>query len=641
MPPPTDPSPFHALTRALDAERREERARFAEAAANLSLEALQDRGHALCDLVARDVRGGVGGQRLVIFERSGEGPAVELGATQLRTGAPVQATRRKHREPDDPRGVVSQLSRRAITVAFDADAPDWLDEGHLSLVLLTDDTSAQRVRAGLERAARDDGPLRSVLLAQAPARFDRTLAPSDAALAPDLNPPQRAAVGLALSAQDVALIHGPPGTGKTTVLVEIARLAVARGERVLACAASNAAVDLLAGRIHAQGIRVVRLGNPARVDPALAALTLDAQIEAHDRYRVGRELVREAMQRQAHARKLVARGRAADRFAEARAERQEAARLFREARTHEAIAQRDVLERAQVIAATVTGLDGRALGDARFDRVIMDEATQATEPLAWLAALRAERLVLAGDPHQLPPTVLSQEASALGLGVSMFERLMGLHGGALRQMLTVQYRMHHAIAAFPSERFYGGLLSPDPAVRDHLLRDLPGVRDEPRTGSPLCFVDTAGTGFEEETPPHGGSACNPGEARLVCQEVQALRDAGASLSQLAVISPYAGQVRLLRALLPFDDLEIDTVDAFQGREKEAVLVSLVRSNTDGELGFLGDVRRMNVAMTRARRRLWMVGDSATLARHPFYAALLDAVTARGGYVSAWELGAIE
>lgn len=628
---------FDRLHRALEAERGEERARFTEAAAQLSLDELQERGWALVDLVARDVRGGVGGRRLVTFERE----SGELGATRLGAGAPVRATRRKTRLEDDPRGVVAKLSRKQITVSFDAEAPDWLEDGNVCLELLADETSFQRIKAGLTRVQRADtgrlAQLKQVLLGESPARFDPTLAVKDADLAPAFNAPQREAVQLALTAQDVALVHGPPGTGKTTVLVEAARLAVARGDRVLACAASNAAVDLLASRISDAGVRVVRLGHPARVEESIQHLTLDAQIEAHDRYRVGRELVAEAMKLLQTARKLQARGRAADRFAEARQSRQEAYKLFKEAREHESIAQKDVLERAQVIAATVTGLDSRYLGDARFDLVIMDEATQAAEPLAWLAAERAQRLVLAGDPMQLPPTILSRQAVELGLDVSMFERLLKEHGPSLKRMLEVQHRMHRDIAAFSSHRFYEDKLVASPAVAEHLLRGLPGVADEPRTAEPLYFLDTAGTGHEEETPPGSESKRNPGEAKLVRDEVLALLAAGLAPSQIAVIAPYEAQVRLLRELLPHEELEIDTVDAFQGREKEAVLVSLVRSNPDGELGFLADVRRMNVAITRARRRLWVVGDSATIAGHAFYAAFLEAVATHGRHVSAWEL----
>jgi superfamily I DNA and/or RNA helicase len=630
---------FEQLRRALEAEREEERHRFEEAARTLSLEERQERGWALADLVARDISGGVGGRRLISFERE----RGELGSSRLGAGSPVRATRRKTRTDDDPHGVVVRASRKRITVAFEPDAPDWLDEGLIALELLADDTTFERTRSGLRRLVEaKSGRLeehRRVLGGLAPPRFDATLAPrpdSDA-LAKSFNEPQREAVRLALSAKDIALVHGPPGTGKTTVLVEIGRLAVARGQKLLACAASNAAVDLLAQRLSEQNLNVVRLGHPARVDEAVQHLTLEARIEAHERYQLGRRLMDEAFRLWAQARKLQARGRAADRFSEARAKQKEASALRKEAMIHEAAAEQEILDKAQVVASTMAGLNPQRLGERRFGLALLDEASQATEPLALLPFERADVVILAGDAQQLPPTVLSAQATKLGLNVSLFERLLTEHGPSIKRMLEVQHRMHQRIQTFPSAHFYEGKLVAHESVAKHLLYELPGIKDEERTREPFVFIDTAGTGYQEETPENSQSKRNVGEAELLRNEVNALLESGLSPEQIAVIAPYEAQVRLLRELLPQEGLEIDTVDAFQGREKEAVLVSLVRSNSDGELGFLTDVRRMNVAITRARRRLWVVGDSATIAAHPFYSAFLDAVAKNGRHVSAWEL----
>lgn len=627
---------FDALRRALEVEQQTERERFAEAARSLSLEARAERGWAALDLEVKDVRGGVGGKRLLSFAA----PRGELGGSRLGAGARVRATRRKTHLEDDPEGVVIRASRKELTVAFEVEAPDWLEDGKVCLVLLADESTFQRVRSGLGRVRDAQSgrlhELKRVLLGATAPRFDPTLAPKPEAIATHFNAPQREAVRLALTAKDVALIHGPPGTGKTTTLVEVARLAVARGGRVLACAASNAAVDLLAGRIAEAGPYVVRLGHPARVEEAIQHLTLDARIEAHERAELALSLRKEAMKLLATAKKQFERGRSADRYAEGRAMRAEARKLFEESRRHEEAAEADVLSRAQVVCSTLGGLDPRRVPFAKFDLVIVDEATQATEPLALLAAERAEVLVLGGDPHQLPPTVLSHDAAKLGLSTSLFERLLALHGPALKQMLEVQHRMHAAIAAFPSARFYEGRLTTPPHIATHLLKGLPGVVEGTNTSEPFLFIDTAGTGFEEETPPESESRRNPGEAKLVRDEVRALLAAGVAPEQLAVISPYDAQVKLLRELLPEEGLEIDSVDAFQGREKEAVVVSLVRSNPDGEIGFLADVRRLNVAITRARRRLVVVGDSATLGGHAFHAAFLDAVEREGRHESAWE-----
>ena len=249
------------------------------------------------------------------------------------------------------------------------------------------------------------------------------------------------------------------------------------------------------------------------------------------------------------------------------------------------------------------------------------------EPAVLLALLRADRAVLAGDHLQLPPTVISAAAAEGGLGVSLFERLAEAHGEAAMVTLAEQRRMNEAIMSFPSRALYGGRLRAHPSVAGWKL-------DE----EPLLFVDTAGTGFEEGPPEGSDSRHNEGEAALVVREVERVLALGVAPCDVAVISPYDAQVQRLRQLLAAqvdEGLEVDTVDGFQGREKEAVVVSLVRSNDTGEVGFLSDVRRMNVAITRARKKLVVVGDSATVARHPFYEAFVRHAQETGAWVSAW------
>jgi ATP-dependent RNA/DNA helicase IGHMBP2 len=402
---------------------------------------------------------------------------------------------------------------------------------------------------------------------------------------------------------------------------------VARGERVLASAPSNLAVDNLMERLLAAGLDGVRVGHPARVLEALHAHTLEARAEAHEASRIARGLVQEAFALRRAASKRKQR-RGPGRFSEARAAERDARALFAEARALEARAQAEVLDRAPVVLATLTGLDGPALAGRRFALAVVDEATQAVEPAAVLALLRVERAVLAGDHLQLPPTVLSAAAQAGGLGRSLFERLAALHGDAVKVTLAEQHRMNEAIMRFPSEALYGGALRAHPAVAHHALDD-----------APLEVVDTSGCGFEEATPPGGDSKENEGEALLCAAEVERVLALGVAPAEVAVIAPYDGQVRRLRALLSArveQGLEVDTVDGFQGREKEAVVVSLTRANQAGEVGFLADVRRMNVALTRARKKLVVVGDGATVARHPFYEAFLRHAQETGAWRSAWD-----
>jgi predicted DNA helicase len=276
------------------------------------------------------------------------------------------------------------------------------------------------------------------------------------------------------------------------------------------------------------------------------------------------------------------------------------------------------------------------LRDEAFDVALLDEATQTIEPLALMAFLKAPTVILAGDPQQLPPTIISMQAAKQGLGVSLFERLLKDCGDDVKRMLKEQYRMHEQLMAFPSREMYAGELRAHPSVAHRTLAEVlngDAVIDAP----PVLFLDTAGKGFDESKAPGTESLRNEGEAQLIIDRARALLLAGLDPRELAVITPYRAQAALIREqLADVSALEVDTVDAFQGREKDAVLLSMVRSNTEQQVGFLEDLRRMNVAMTRARRHLFVVGDSATLSGHAFYARFLESVEALKGYRSAWE-----
>ncbi|MFG0288051.1 MAG: AAA domain-containing protein, partial [Rhodopirellula sp. JB044] len=271
-----------------------------------------------------------------------------------------------------------------------------------------------------------------------------------------------------------------------------------------------------------------------------------------------------------------------------------------------------------------------------FDLIVIDEACQSTEGGMWQAILRADRLIIAGDHCQLPPTVLSDEAAAIGMRDSLMQRLVHRFGEPVYRRLTVQYRMHEAIMRFSSDHFYDGSLIADASVRSHLLCDLPDIEKSPLTETPLLWIDTAGAGYDEQLEPDGQSKLNPGEANVIVELVRQLEAAGIEPSEIAIIAPYAAQVRLLRSRLDMDGLEVDTVDGFQGREKEVVLLTMVRSNPDGIIGFLADRRRSNVAMTRAKRKLIMVGDSATLCTNEFYADVLKYFEDANAYQSVFE-----
>ena len=290
---------------------------------------------------------------------------------------------------------------------------------------------------------------------------------------------------------------------------------------------------------------------------------------------------------------------------------------------------------ARVICATAS-FDFSIIEDHPFDLLVIDEACQSVEPGCWVPLKLADRIVLAGDHCQLPPTILSKAAAKEGFAISLMQRMVEAYGERITRQLNVQYRMHEQIMQFSSQHFYDGSLTADKSVSGHLLTDLPQIKSDTFDSSPVTFIDTAGAGWEEEIEAEGLSKLNPQEGQLVLQQVQALCEAGLSPSDIAVIATYAAQVRWLRQHSEYDQLEIDTVDGFQGREKEAVVMCTVRSNDKGEVGFLSDARRMNVALTRARRKLIVIGDSATLGADEFFGTLLQWFDDIGAYHSVWE-----
>ncbi|VTT99335.1 dna-binding protein smubp-2 : DNA-binding protein OS=Blastopirellula marina DSM 3645 GN=DSM3645_25482 PE=4 SV=1: DbpA: AAA_11: AAA_12 [Gemmataceae bacterium] len=634
----TDADHFARLSKLLDIEaaaEQEEARRRAQAEEGSPV----GDGTTLTRLVLRDAEFGLGGRLLLTFARKA---GDRLPPTRLQPGSQVVLSQTNvNRRVPSYRGVV--FDRDAVTIGVAIDPPDdeIPDEAVWRLDLSPDEVSRLRQQDALQRAAAANGDrlaeLRAVLLGERQPEFvvpDATEG-SRAPFASELNPPQVEAIALALAAKDVAIIHGPPGTGKTTTLVELIRQAVARGDTVLACAPSNHAVDNLLEKLLAAGELPVRLGHPARVAPELRSRAIDILSEKHPDARQARKVAKEAFALFRQADKWT---RDRPQPGEKAALRREARQLLGESRRLEALAIERVLDETRIVCATLTGLDSQLLGKRRFALCVIDEACQSTEPACWLPLLRADRVVLAGDHCQLPPTVLSPQAAEDGLAVSLMERLVGLFGPDASRLLTIQHRMHAAIMGFSNAEFYDNALVAHESVAGHTLAGLDGVRAEPLTESPAEFLDTAGASYDEELEEDTGSRRNVQEASLAARQVRKLLAAGVRAAQIGLITPYRAQVRHLRDLLAdVEGLEIDSVDGFQGREKEAIVVSLVRSNAEGEIGFLSDTRRTNVALTRARRKLVVIGDSATLSNHPFYQRMLAYFEGLGAYRSVWEL----
>lgn len=626
-------SHFPRLLTGLDHEAAAEAQEVARSSQRQSGDTAEKGGGTLTGLAIREEASGFGGRVVVTLGKRDR--RQELPWTRLNPGTPVVLIEEQVAENLVCRGVVTHRDRETITIALSQFPEPIADRPTFRVDISTDEIARQRQREAMRRAdSADRGRLvqlkRKLLGEEVPEfRPHRDWQPLSL-----LDESQREAVSHALSAADFAIIHGPPGTGKTTTLVELIRQAVHRGERVLACAPSNLAVDNLLERLVAAGERAIRIGHPARVLPELREHTLDVQVESHSDLKLAREWTKQAWALRRQASKFT---RTAPQPGARRELRDEANKLLNDARRMESRLVKHLLDSATVICATLTGLDDDLLHDREFDLAVIDEAAQATEPPCWIPVLRSQRLVLAGDHCQLPPTIRSTEARQLGFHVSMMERLLADGSDDISRRLTTQYRMHEQIMRFSSQEFYESSLIAAESVRGHLLSDLPNVVAGPLTQISAQFIDTAGSSCDERAETEGSSRDNPGEADYVARLVGDLLAAGVRSSDIAVISPYAAQVRLLRSLLPDADLEIDTVDGFQGREKEAVVISLVRSNTTGELGFLTDTRRMNVALTRARRKLIVVGDSSTLASHEFYFRLLEYFEGIGAYGTVWDL----
>ncbi|KAI4384684.1 hypothetical protein MLD38_002803 [Melastoma candidum] len=439
---------------------------------------------------------------------------------------------------------------------------------------------------------------------------------------------QRKAIALGLNKKRPLLtIQGPPGTGKTGILKEIIVKSVQRGEKVLVTAPTNAAVDNMVEKLSIPGLKIVRMGNPARISAAVAAKSLGEIVNAQLK-----EFHIEFERKKADLKRDLRYCLKDDSLAVGI--RQLLKQLAKAFKKKEKETVKEVLFGAQIVLTTNTGAADPLIRRLDpFDLVVIDEAGQAIEPSCWIPILQGKRCILGGDQCQLAPVVLSRRALEGGLGVSMMERTLTLHQGILATLLTTQYRMNDAIASWASKEMYEGLLKSSSKVSSHLLVDSPFVKPSWITQCPLLLLDTRmpygslSAGCEEHMDPAGtGSFYNDGEADIVLQHVITLIFSGIHPTTIAIQSPYVAQVQLLRDRLDevpeATGVEVATIDSFQGREADAVIISMVRSNNLGAVGFLGDSRRMNVAITRARKHVALVCDSSTICHNPFLARLL-------------------
>jgi ATP-dependent RNA/DNA helicase IGHMBP2 len=541
-------------------------------------------------------------------------------------------------------GVIKYVKSNRLQINISADElPYWSKEGKLGINLTFDEISYREMEIALRRVLDADNNriahIRDVLYGKKAPAFKKR---NEKLFNEKLNDSQNEALRLIDSALDAAIVHGPPGTGKTTTLVQAIKHTLKTENKILVCSPSNTAVDLLTEKLAAEGVNVLRLGNPARISEILLQNTLDLRVLNHSLYKDIKKYRKKAVELKNIALKYKRHYGKSERM-QREALFSEAKSLSKEANAIEDHIIDEQFSKAQVIACTPVGSSSRLMRNRYFDTVFMDEAGQALEAICWIPILKADRVIFAGDHFQLPPTVKSKKALELGFGKSLFEKCIERQN--ISVMLKIQYRMNSNIMSFSNKKFYGGNLEAHSSVTNRVLLD---SSDDVFLSSPLEYIDTAGCSFDEEVNPETLSYYNPQEAMLLYKHLgelllryQQVKDTPLSIG---IISPYREQVQHLTELLSESELpeksipciSIKTIDGFQGQERDIIYISLVRSNSAMDIGFLSDIRRMNVALTRAKMKLVVIGDSATLANHPFYNDYIEYAQEKNAYKSAWE-----
>ncbi|KAI4704425.1 hypothetical protein J4E81_001491 [Alternaria sp. BMP 2799] len=675
MPNPTDIPSFAAsqLT-LLDAELQAELSETNALLSSHTPTALSRAGLAILNLNISSIRTGLGGKTVVelgldsAVVAKGEKPDIpehgirvgDIVAVQDQPSGSAKKTEKKELEKKGASGVVLRVRRENVEIVLDKEDSDVPTGSKLWIVKLANDVTYKRMNQTMNRLQKlgdqEYTPFMRVLFGQAsPTPLPSDLnGPSNPLHKlewndPSLNDSQQEAIRFALASREVALIHGPPGTGKTHTLIELILQLLKQKLRLLVCGPSNISVDNIVERLASHKVPMVRLGHPARLLPSVLNHSLDVLTRTSEAAALVQDVRKEMDDKQSSIRKT----------RNAKERRQiysELKELRQEYREREKGCVNNLVTGSKVVLATLHGAGGFHLKGQEFDVVIVDEASQALEAQCWVPLLwvKASKLVLAGDHLQLPPTIKSlnskqtkaakKESSkskdsaenpagklitGMTLETTLFDRLLSLHGPSIKRMLTTQYRMHEKIMRFPSDELYDSKLIAADFVKDRLLKDLKyDVEETEDTQEPLVFWDTQGGDFPEKIEDEGvigkggkgmslgDSKSNEAEAALVKMHVANLIKAGVKAEDIAVVTPYNAQLALLAGMLKeaYPGIELGSVDGFQGREKEAVIVSTVRSNPEHEVGFLGEKRRLNVAMTRPKRHLCVIGDSDTISK---------------------------
>ncbi|BBM83211.1 AAA domain-containing protein [Candidatus Uabimicrobium amorphum] len=623
----------------IEVERKEDNRLFVEMVLETSIEERKSRGITWYPITINKEYLGLGGTFVIEIETKDK----NAEHNSFSNGAVVSLFAEKGRGKKNPfvGGVVKNVEKNTMTICLYSDElPEWMEDDKLGVDLGNDEKTFVQMQEAVRRVIEAKNnrleELRDVILGSTPPKFSslpRTVVEG-------INPSQQLAVDKVLCAADVAVIHGPPGTGKTTTMVKSICETLKVHEQVLVCAPSNTAVDLLAAKLIEQNIEVLRLGHPARVHRDVLDNTIDAKMLRHGDYKLLKKWRKEIQDLRAQATKY---HKNFDRHKREQRKQQflEARSLVREVQRLEKEICREILRETQAVVCTLTGANHELLKNCEFEVVFMDEAAQALEGASWIPIVKARKVIMAGDHLQLPPVVKSVEADKNGLGISLMEKCTTRQDVAV--MLDTQYRMHQRIMNYSNRVFYNQKLQADRSVKERCLANEISVVD---------FIDTAGCGYEEQINPQTKSRYNPGEAQVLFTHMRGLiRLLSADEEMLGklsvgIISPYKEQVRYLKEK-SFEHmkiyevfgprLSINTIDGFQGQERDIIYISLVRSNSNSEIGFLKDIRRMNVAMTRAKQKLVVIGDSATICAEDFYNGFVEYIEEIDSYTSAWEI----
>jgi len=627
---------FKKLQELLHIERKADHELFLKLTENTSAADRRSLGLTWYPIAIRNTEVGRGDYLTIEVERTTHQDLSQ----QFRFGSAVVLFSNHDAKTDRIEGTITHLNRDKMKISLRLDElPDWTRNGKLGVDLLFDNNSYDEMQNALKQAtllADDDSKNRliNVLTKGEKAGFDQKIQDFKSE---KLNISQEEAVNKIISAKDLAVVHGPPGTGKTTTLVQaIKALSKQENQKILVVAPSNTAVDLLTEKLSEEGLNVIRVGNPARVSENLIHATLDYKMAEHPEMKSIKALKKQANEYKNMAHKYKRSFGKAERD-QRKALFDEAHKIGREIENSEKYVMDNLFNNAQIITATLVGSNHYTVKNLKYNTVVIDEAGQALEPACWIPILKAEKVIFAGDHFQLPPTIKSNEAAKSGLNTTLLEKSVLSHPESV-VLLDEQYRMNTQIMGYSSNVFYQDKLTANPAVANRTLFP---------EDKPLMFIDTAGCGFDEKAD--GTSTTNPDEAVFLLKQLTKLVEQSEQLDpfnfpSIAVISPYKQQVHLLKELMlsnPIlmvhaNKISINTIDSFQGQERDVVYISLTRSNTDGAIGFLSDVRRMNVAMTRARKKLVVIGDGATLSGSLFYNDFMKYCEALGAYHSAWE-----